>query len=279
MRGPQILVRSLTSANIGSKTSPNVWQYHSRSDRHSKIACWGILFDLLLESQRLRDHFADGTLAFGVNHEMRDFRQNRKKNLDLVVCTPGEPGKRRTLTDLVDKYGVELEAGDRSALASLPPIREAPVGTVRIALEAKACMTEHVKAIPRLHDELNSSHLTIHGSAAHAIAVGFAMVNISDEFVSSDRNKADMKLVPAVVTSHDQPRVARRVIEKLHELPRRSKSSDDGFDAFGIVVVDMKNDGGPVRLVTTPPAPQSRDIYEYGSMIRRTCDLYSARYR
>jgi hypothetical protein len=48
------------------------------------VACWGVLFDLLLESELLRSHFGDGTLAFGVNHEMRDFKQNRKKNLDSV---------------------------------------------------------------------------------------------------------------------------------------------------------------------------------------------------
>jgi hypothetical protein len=41
-----ILVRTLsTPVPIGPSKTP--WQYHSRSDRHSKIACWGILFDLL----------------------------------------------------------------------------------------------------------------------------------------------------------------------------------------------------------------------------------------
>jgi uncharacterized RmlC-like cupin family protein len=42
----------------------------------------------------------------------------------------------------------------------------AEVGAVLIALEAKACMTAHVKALPRLYDELNSSHQCVHGSSS-----------------------------------------------------------------------------------------------------------------
>ena len=280
MHGPQILVRSLSRPAIRQKASTYFWQYHSRSDRHSKIACWGILFDLLRESALLRRHFAEGLLAFGVNHEMRDFRVNRRKNLDLVVCTPRDTtGTGRTLADLLPKYAIELTRPELAEFSKLPSVREAPVGAVRIALEAKACMTEHVKALPRLHDELNSSHLSIHGAANHAIAVGFAMVNAADSFVSPDLNKLDLTTVRPVVTHHDQPRVSERVLEKLHQLPRRTKQTEEGFDAFGVVVVKCRNDGSPVTLVERPPAPQPGDIFDYGAMIRRAVDLYESRYR
>jgi hypothetical protein len=139
-------------------------------------------------------------------------------------------------------------------------------------------MTEHVKALPRLHDELNSSHLTIHGSTNNAIAVGFAMVNASETFISPDR-KYDRATNAPAFTVHDQPRVTRRVIEKLREIPRRTKGTEEGFEAFGVVVVQMVNDGSPVRLLTTPPAPQPGDIFEYSAMIRRTVGLYEAAYR
>ena len=83
-----ILVRTLsTPAPMGP--SRTLWQYHSRSDRHSKIACWGVLFDLLQTSGLLRSHVADGKVVFGVNHVMRDFVNNKKKALDLVLCRPG----------------------------------------------------------------------------------------------------------------------------------------------------------------------------------------------
>jgi len=56
-------------------------------------------------------------------------------------------------------------------------------------MEAKACMTAHQRALPRLYDELNSSHLTVHGAADHAIAAGFVMVNAATKFLSTDLNK------------------------------------------------------------------------------------------
>ena len=55
MRGPKILADSLT-ARHEEDTYGNSWQYHPRSDYHSKIACWGILFDLLVCSDLLRAH-------------------------------------------------------------------------------------------------------------------------------------------------------------------------------------------------------------------------------
>ena len=116
-----------------------------------------------------------------------------------------------------------------------------------MALEAKACMTAHNKSEPRLYDELNSSQQTIHGAADQAIAVGLAMVNIADTFISPGRQKGG---VDPVVTQHNQPAVTESVIEKLRELPRRTATGTEGFDALGIIVVDLRNDGSPVRVRT-----------------------------
>jgi hypothetical protein len=172
MRGLEILARTL-STPVPMGRSQALWQYHPRSDRHSKVACWGILFDLLQCCPLLLDHVTSEKIAFGINHEMRDFKMNRRKNLDLVLCTPGSPSSKtrtRSLSDLAAEYHVELGTEDKRILEGLPPIHEAPVGTVHCALEAKACMTEHMKARPRLYDELNSSHQTIHGSGDMVIA-------------------------------------------------------------------------------------------------------------
>jgi hypothetical protein len=276
--GPRILVRSLSLPGVRSKGSPNAWQYHSRSDRHSKIACWGILFDLLSKSDRLRRQARSGDVVFGVNHEMVDFRNNRKKKLDLVLCSPRGQARGSSFMHLVDRYGIVLDAQELDLAASLPGFLEGPVGMVRVALEAKACMTEHVKALPRLHDELNSSHLTVHGAANHAIAVGFSMINASTRFISSDRNKHDLGLVPPTITTHTQPKATDRVLQKLREIPRRTRPAEEGFDAFGVVVVELVNDGSPVRLLTSPPAPEAGDIFDYEAMIDRTVDLYHAHY-
>jgi hypothetical protein len=148
------------------------------------------------------------------------------------------------------------------------------VGSVLVALEAKACMTEHLKARPRLYDELNSSHLTIHGAAAQAIAAAFVMINLSKTFVSSDRNKFNVARQGAVITHHNQPWVTEQVIAKIREMNRRTRSTEEGFDAIGIVVVDCRNDGSPIELAIAPPSLPPRDDYHYDQMVRRIRHQY-----
>jgi len=283
MYGPQLLAQTLTIVSEKADQHGNHWQYHSRGDRHSKVACWGILFDLLLHCPTLVEHVRKGQVAFGINHEMRDFQQNRKKNLDLVICTPGSAAtSKKAPSDfraLGAKYRILLPAAAGAAMESLPMLPEAPVGAVRIALEAKAAMTAHVKALPRLHDELNSSHLAIHGASEEALAVGFVMVNIADEFVSPDMNRMLMTSANTRVSRHKQPDDALRVVDKVKEIPRKSTTQGTGFDALGIVVVDCRNDcERPVTIHTAKPAPQPGEIFHYESMIHRLAELYRTRF-
>ncbi|MBC7985092.1 MAG: hypothetical protein H7X93_00245 [Sphingomonadaceae bacterium] len=277
MRGLEILERSLAHAAIVDKHG-NEWQYHSRSDRHSKIACWGILFDLLISTPLLRRHIAGGVIGFGINHEMRDFVHDRKKDLDLVLSTPNGEFQRESFQGLADRYSIDLDAKDRTALDALPLLRRAPVGSVVMALEAKACMTAHQRALPRLYDELNSSHQTVHGASEQAIAVGFAMVNSADHYLSPDLNKKHRATDPEW-SSHNQPRDAQLAIDKVRQLPRRAKVVEQGYDALAISVMDMSNDGTPPRLVRGPPAPQPGDIYHYDTMISRLSGIYATRFK
>lgn len=226
MEGPLIVARTLSLPGTPDRFG-NVWQYHSRSDRHSKVACWAILFEMLQHSALLRRHAEAGRVVFGVN---------------------------------------------------LPSLVEGPTSAVLVALEAKACMTAHIKALPRLFDELNSSHVTIHANTDSALAVGFAMVNASPTFVSSDLNKHDLAKMPAVISEHRQPLWATRTVAKLTELPRRAGRGQEGFDALGIVVVDMANDGTPVRVVDTPPAPKPADVFHYDQMMHRLSHQYETAY-
>lgn len=276
--GTDILIRSLSKPTRTDKHG-NHWNYHSRSDHHSKVACWGIVFDLLRTSKLFREHVAAGRVAFGINHEMRDFRNDRKKDLDLVISLPatGALPSKRSLITLAGHYQVELTSAERKELGDLPSLTEAPVGTVLIALEAKACMTAHQRALPRLYDELNSSHQTVHGSHDNAIAAGFVMINAATKFLSPDLNKKNRKSDPEW-SAHDQPKSVSITIDKVKQLPRRSKIGSEGYDALSIVVIDCANDGSSVKLVTTPPAPQSQDTYHYATMIDRLSGLYSTRF-
>ena len=283
MDGPNILVRSLSAVKeIGNKGYSG--QYHSRSDRHSKAVCWAILFDLLNESSLLRQHAEAGKVVCGVNHEMSDYKAQRKKNLDLVIATPGTPDpdskrQKHSFKQLVELFGISLTAEEIMRLDALPDVSGGPVGSVLLALEAKACMTAHLKALPRLYDELNSSQLTIHGSEDRAIAAGLAMVNISDSFISSDKNPLGLCTHEPILTYHRQPKDAERTVNKLRELPRRTRPGEEGFDALGIILVSCVNDGSPVTLATRDPAPNTNDDYHYDQMVRRAGSLYDHRFQ
>ena len=280
MYGPDILVRTLTKPTRVDGYG-NQWQYLSRSDHHSKVACWGIVFDLMRNCALLKRHIAAGKVAFGINEEIRDFQHDRKKKLDLVLCTPasGRPAKRElTLSKMADHYEIELTASERAALAELPLLRRAPVGSVLMALEAKACMTAHQRALPKLYDELNSSHLTVHGATDQAISAGFVMVNIAEVYLSPDRNKGNRGAAP-VLNRHNQPRDATLAVDKVKQIARRSRIGLEGYDALAIVIVDCHNDGSPVRLVSGQPAAPPGDIYNYASMIDRLAHIYATRFK
>lgn len=277
MHGPQILVRTLSMSSREDRWG-NRWQYHSRSDHHSKVACWGIVFDLLATNPLLRRHVEAGAVSFGINHEMRDFSNDRKKNLDLVLCTPNGERGDDTLASLAADYGIVLSQTEQSILESMPDLKKAPVGSVLMALEAKACMTAHQRALPRLYDELNSSHLTVHGASEQAVAVGFAMINVAGEYLSPDLNKKNRKTEPEW-SFHKQPRDARLAVDKIKQLPRRAKADEVGYDALAVVVVNMRNDGTEVNLIRTDPAPQIGDIYHYDSMLTRLSGIYATRFK
>ncbi len=104
------------------------------------------------------------------------------------------------------------------------------------------------------------------------------MVNVAERYLSPDLNKKNRATEPQW-SAHRQPRDAGLAVGKIGQLPRRTKTGDTGYDAFAIVVVDMANDGGPVGLVSTPPAPAPGDIHHYASMIDRLRQTYATRFK
>lgn len=280
MYGPRIITRSISARRAPDKYG-NSWQYNPRSDHHSKVACWAILFDLLLCCEALRRHAEAAAVGFGINHEMRDFRTNRKKNLDLVICSPGAGAVESpaTFAELAEKYGIQLSGEEARLLEHMPLLREAPVGGVMMALEAKAAMTEHSKARPRLHDELDSSHATVHGAVENAIAVGLVMVNAGGTFVSPERNKFGLRTRRPVVTNHTQPKAAQGILQKVLEIRRRERIQDVGFDALGAIIVNCPNDGSAVEIVDGQyPEVAAGQLLNYEGMIHRIGQLYASRF-
>ena len=281
MDGPDILARSMTATRIPDKFG-NVWQYHPQSDRDSKVACWAAFFDLLTTSALLRAHVTDGKVIFGVNYTMRDFKTRRKKNLDLVIARPGtdEPNpitRDKTLKSLAEYFGVRLTEAQAARLDGLPNAKGGPVGNVLVALEAKACMTKFSSSRPRLYDELNSSHLTIHGASAQAAAAALVAVNLSPEFISPNRNKVNLKGRRPTIVPFKQPDGAASIVEKITEIPRRSGPREEvGFDSIGVVMLYCRNDGSDITVVRDAPAPVPSDDFHYDQMIRRLGHIYDS---
>jgi hypothetical protein len=275
--GPDIIVRSIEHARIADKYG-NKWQYLSRSDNHSKVACWAIAFDFMRESAVLRAQVAAGKVILGVNHKMINFQTASDKRLDLVIARPADPLAPLTnsLNDLAKRWNVRLSAQEEKDLAALPLAFQSEVGSVLVATEAKACMTAHTRALPRLYDELNSSHLIVHGASSQALAVGFAMIGTSPRFLSADRNRVDLGTHAVTWSEEPQPLSAERVLATAANLPRRSGHSQVGFDAVGALMVDMRNDGGPVAIPAVPVVPPP---YDYASMINRLVHEYESAFR
>lgn len=236
-----------------NKFGRRVFRYHPRSDEHSKKLCELLLTDLLGECPVLREHGRTGTLVGGINVGYR-FSNGKVKTIDLGIGTPRDPAQ------------VVLGAG---AMAT------GEIGGLRIACEAKQCMTEHSKSQPRIFDELSSSHEIVHQGDREAIACGIVVVNIAPRFASPLRQKS--RRGPLIVTEHRQPDVAAAMVHHLRGLRVRESTSDVGFDAFATLVINCDNTG-PCHLHTAPPAPQPGDPDHYATFLQRISRAYEERY-
>lgn len=276
MKGPTILARSMSVATQRG-SSERAWQYHSRSDTHSKIACWTLLFDLLNECDVFRRDAAAGLVGFGINHVMVG---PISKTLDLVVTriTPGRSrGGRKTFAELAQVYGIVLDEQESLLLAALPTIegeiRRQDVSEVTIALEAKACMTEHGKSLPRLHAEILATGYLAKRAQPRCITVSYSLVNAATSFrTPSDTGKGKTNV-------HKQPTDTRKVVEMLgRAIPLARDVPSIGYDVLGLTVVDCRNDGSPVTVVDSDPAPSRAHHLHYEQMLRSLCAEYRARF-
>lgn len=273
MVGPEILARTMSVATARGKDARR-WQYHSRSDAHSKVACWTLLFDLMVNCDVLHGAAAANKIGFGINHVMVG---PINKTLDLVVTWDPGAGERpgRSFADLVDAYAIELTGAERSILETLPRLPESSAGDVAevaIALEAKACMTEHVKSLPRLHAEILATGYLAKLAVRDCIAVSYSLVNAAPFFLTPSQDGRRNK--------HVQPSDAHRVVKMLSEaIPTRASTPEYGYDAIGITVVDCRNDGSQVTVVENSAiGPMRNEHTNYERMVRNLCSQFRARF-
>lgn len=274
MKGPALLARTMSIGTTRGK-GERAWQYHSRSDHHSKVACWAVLFDLMLECDVVRDAAQRGRLGFGINHTMVG-PINKTLDLVLTLAPPTrKQQKRHTFASVAVAFGLVLDDQDVAALQALPALEQDTAGDVSevaIALEAKACMTEHVKSLPRLHAEILATGYLAKKAAPRCISVSYSLVNAAPFF-----------LTPSGIgkrNDHHQPDDARRVVDMIaRAVPTAHEVRDYGYDVVGVTVLDCRNDGSAVRVVEGAPAPSTSDHVHYERMIRSLCSEFRSRFR
>lgn len=271
--GPSILARTLSVPTLKG-TSLKAWQYHSRSDSHSKVACWTLLFDLLSNCDAARKLAAAGRMGFGINHVMVG---PINKTLDLVITIVPDvrtPKHRTSFADLVVRYGILLSQEDKDVLATLPTILEDhsdDVSEVAVAIEAKACMTEHSKSLPRLHAEVLATGYLARQAAPQCITASYNLVNAAATFVSPGNVGRTNK--------HSQPEDARLVVDMLSRaIPLARQAKEIGYDVVGVTVIECANDGTPVELSYGPASPKSTEPVHYERMMVALCSEFRRRF-
>jgi hypothetical protein len=233
-----------------------------------------LLFDLLLECDALRNAALLNRIGFGINHVLVG---TINKTLDLVLTrlpASRKPASRRTFSDLANDYMIELNSTERAALDSLPTLEQDlkdDINEVALALEAKACMTEHIKSLPRLHAEILATGYLAKKAVPRCILASYSLVNAATHFVTpSGKGKTNQ---------HTQPNDTEQVVRMLtHAIPRVNDSRDFGFDAVGVTVLDCRNDGSPVSVLDRAPSPPANAPVNYERMIASLCSEYRARF-
>jgi hypothetical protein len=235
------------------KYGRKVFRYHPRSDEHSKQLCRLILQDIVRACPLLVQHAREGRVVAGINTPYR-FPNGKGKNLDLAVGVPMQG---------------EVKPAPSEAIAM------GVISVLRLACEAKQCMTEHSKTQPRIFDELSSSHEIVHQGDRNAISAGIVVVNIADRYASPTRQvsgEGDL-----IFTKHRQPAVTGSMVSHLRGLVIRDDENGVGFDAFATIVINCDNVGA-CNLHATPPAPQEGDRDHYLTFLQRISAAYTKRY-
>ena len=222
--------------------------YHPRSDKHSNSLSCSVVGDLLSRCSVIRSQAAAGDLVFSFNFDL--LQGTSGWNVDLVLGTPS-PTDRQAVTE-----------GE---------MRRAPTSTVRIAVEHKAVITEHRKAVKNRKRDFEAHHEHVHRYSASAIAAGILIVNGASTFKSPLRQD---------VTQHRDPKaLVEHCIDQMRAVSQRPGSTGHGLEAKAVIAVDLDNvNRERTGLYTSPPAPQVGDPLHYDAFIERICTLYVERF-
>jgi hypothetical protein len=222
--------------------------YHPRSNKHSNELAECVVDDLIASCPAIARRSASGELVYDLNFTL--FTGTAEWNVDLVMGQPTMGALERP-----------VDGG----------IRRVRPSTVQIALEIKTVMTEHHKAVKNRKRDFEAHHDHVHRYNERAIAAGLLVVNIAADFRSPLRQKA---------TVHRNPeRLVQHCIDQMRAVTARSKMTESGLDAKGLIVVDLDNEGlADACYRVGRPAPPVGDPLHYDAFVQAICQAYTARY-
>jgi hypothetical protein len=241
--------------------------YHPRSSKHSDIQSDLIIKDLVNNCPLLRERALRGEVVAKLRHHQKVGYDDWVIDIAIGTCAG---------------YPVSIEI-DQSIRYTEPAI-------IQIAIELKSIYTEHKKARKNRLRDFNAFHGYAHQYDPKTVAAAFLLVNCSEYFYSPLRSEND-------ITKHGGPRVSAKQIAQdsldiFRTIPFRNSSIDPpGIEAIGVIVIehdnlishpnaaDHKHIHRPTRFLSTPPAPRVGDPLHYQTMLQRTCQQYTTRFR
>lgn len=222
--------------------------YHPRSDKHSNALAEAIVDDLLGNCPVIAERARRGDLVYQLNFTLRADRSDW--NVDLVLGCP--------------------ELGEAT-----PPedgrIRRSAPSSVQIAVELKAVMTEHRKAVKNRKRDIEAHHEHVHNYSILAVAGGVFVINAAPQFRSPLR---------AEVTTHrNADALVAHCVSELRSIPSRRGTEVAGLEAKCAIVVVADNMAlGEASFMTRPPSPAAGDPLHYDAFIRAICSHYRQRF-
>jgi hypothetical protein len=222
--------------------------YHPRSDKHSNSLAQSIADDLARYCPTIRSRASTGQIVYDLNFTLHVGTADW--NVDLVLGPPalGEPAT----------------SGDGLIRRQRPAV-------VQIAVELKAVMTEHRKAVKNRKRDLEAHHEHVHNYNNLAIAAGVLIINASPTFQSPLR--------PSLTTHRNPARLVEHCIAELRSVAVRGGTTGYGLEAKCALVVHVDNvDPSKTRFQETQPAVALGDPLHYDGFLHAVCDAYTRRF-
>ncbi|MBI4305639.1 MAG: hypothetical protein HY678_04905 [Chloroflexi bacterium] len=225
------------------------FNYHPRSNKHSDALSDCIVADFIGQCPVAANRAAAGKLVYDLNFSI--FTGTAAWRIDLVLGSP--------------------PAGPIAVPTGAKIARMTPA-TVQIAIEHKAVMTEHHKAIKNRKRDFEAHHTNIRLYNPETISGGVLMLNAAPMFKSPLRAEE-------ITTHKNASDLVRHCLSEFRSIQKRSGVQSQGLDVRAAIIVEVDNlDPAGYRYYSGRDVPGIGDPIHYDSFIQDLCSTYRTRF-